>query len=75
MQIDKLSTRAQAIIRSYTDPLTDSFHTSVTSAGRSSTSAIMLNAWTSAVTGVLPWKTPSREDYLELLEESEYGAW
>eukprot|EP00879_Flechtneria_rotunda_P029672 GHRR01032107.1.p1 GENE.GHRR01032107.1~~GHRR01032107.1.p1 ORF type:complete len:320 (+),score=85.73 GHRR01032107.1:227-1186(+) len=43
--------------------------------GSHCSSAAMLNAWTSAVTGVLPWGTPKREDYLKLLEESEYGAW
>lgn len=70
LQIEKLSPKAQAIICSYTDELTDS----ITSGGNSK-SAVMLNAWTSAITGTLPWRTPERDDYLTLLEETEYGAW
>eukprot|EP00775_Hariotina_reticulata_P007665 gene7665-7868_t len=64
LQVEKLSARSQSIIQSYTEQF----------AAASPTSA-MLEAWTSAVTGVLPWRTPSREDYLTLLDESEYGAW
>lgn len=82
LQVEKLSPAAQAIIHSYTADLADSLSSSSpgsssSGGGNSSSSsfAATLSAWTAAVTGVLPWRTPSREDYLALLQESEYGAW
>jgi hypothetical protein len=78
-QVEKLSPAAQSIIHSYTADLADSLssHSPGSSSSSSSSSrfAATLSAWTAAVTGVLPWRTPSREDYLALLQESEYGAW
>lgn len=64
LQVGKLSPAGQAIIRAYTGELE--------SAAPGSAS---LGAWTAALTGALPWRTPSREDYQALLQESEYGAW
>lgn len=41
----------------------------------SSSMAAGLSAWSAAVTQTLPWRAPSRDDYLTLLDETEYGAW
>lgn len=103
LQVQKLSSAAQAIIHSYTDELTTTQssipqapqppsstaatetpgHSSSAGAASSSRSAAMgsssmaagLSAWTAAVTQTLPWRAPRREDYMTLLEETEYGAW
>jgi hypothetical protein len=86
LQVQKLSPQAQAIIHSYTDELTAAQSTAGAGAAFSSstgthttavgsTSSGALNAWTAAVTHTLPWRTPTREDYLALLDETEYGAW
>ena len=88
LQVQKLSPEAQAIIRSYTDQLTPAHTTASTSTAHSgpgastthaapsgSTTSAALSAWTAAMTQTLPWRTPSREDYLALLDETEYGAW
>lgn len=79
LQVEKLSPAAQAIIESYTAELVDSFSSAskqaMSGSSSGSSAAVMLSAWTAAVTGVLTWRTPSREDYLALLKESEYGAW
>lgn len=90
LQVQKLSPEAQAIIHSYTDeltahsslqaaPATASSSSSSVAAGlgssSNSSSGDMLSAWTAAITQALPWRTPKREDYLALLNESEYGAW
>jgi hypothetical protein len=81
-QVHKLSPEAQALIHSYTDEVTTgqsgphiSTHASAASSRGSGDPSNMLSAWTAAVTHTLPWRTPSREDYQALLEETEYGAW
>lgn len=85
-QVHKLSPEAQVIIHSYTDEVTARqggthmiTHAPASSSGGSfggsSDPGNMLSAWTAAVTHTLPWRTPSREDYQALLEQTEYGAW
>jgi hypothetical protein len=91
LQANKLSPRAQAIIHSYADDALAAATAAassgaVTAAGAGSDASRAsgsggsamgpaLSAWTAALTQALPWRTPSREDYLALLDESEYGAW
>lgn len=64
LQIEQLSPKAQAIVHSYTSDIP----------GGSSAGAGVA-AWAAALTGALPWRLPTHEDYVALLQESEYGAW
>ncbi|KAK3275428.1 hypothetical protein CYMTET_16444 [Cymbomonas tetramitiformis] len=57
--VDELSDTAQKIITKYTSQAKHNVD----------------HAAMSGVLGVPPWPTPSREDYLQLAEESEYAAW
>lgn len=59
-QVEKLSPASQQIIAKYTHDLS---------------SQTPLEAWSSLLLGVLPWSTPSHEDYMSLMAESEYAAW
>lgn len=90
-QVDKLSKEAQKIIHSYTDGITSgqgSVHAAADIAAGTASSrggvkagpsgrglGSPLAAWTAAVTNTLPWRTPTRDDYQALLQETEYGAW
>lgn len=60
LRVLDLSPAAQKIVRSYTQ-----------SAGRKGWKWVAV----SAVTGRLPWETPTLEDYEALLAENEFAAW
>lgn len=59
LEVGKLSPQAQSIILRYTSALAFS----------------PVAAWSSVLTGQLPWGTPAVGDYETLLGESEYAAW
>lgn len=60
LRVPDLSPAAQKIVRSYTE-----------SAGRKGWKWVAV----SAVTGRLPWETPTLEDYETLLAENDFAAW